>query len=86
MARGLAAIRARPPAPVPLRVAPEEQADADVPFGEWWCNLRFDDAVDAWKRRDTADAIELATEAAQGGHHRAQELLGAIYALCSADN
>lgn len=70
MARGLAAINARLSASVSISVDPEEQ---------------FDAAAAAWKRRHTTEAIRLATMAAEQGHHRAQELLGAIYSLCPED-
>jgi TPR repeat protein len=81
MARGLAAIRTRSSFPVGLPAKAEDQGPA-----EEYCPLYFDDAVDAWKRRDTVEAIENALAAADLGHSRAQELLGAIYSLCPESN
>jgi len=46
----------------------------------------FNNAVAAGKRGETTEAIKLATIAADQGHARAQELLGALYSLCAEDD
>jgi hypothetical protein len=45
----------------------------------------FADAVAAGKRKETAEAIRLALLAANQGHARSQEFLGALYSLCPED-
>src|ERR1700732_1323615 len=75
MARGLAAIRVRPPAPVSVRVDSRVEEDAF----EYGARIETDDAADYWKRGETVDAIDWAIGWAEMGYHRAQELLGAIY-------
>ena len=46
----------------------------------------FADAVAAGKRKETAEAIRLALLAANQGHARSQEFLGALYSLCPEDS
>jgi TPR repeat protein len=71
VARGLAAIRSKK-SPQPFdKTDPEEL---------------FADAVAAGKRKQTAEAIRLATAAANQGHARSQEFLGALYSLCPEDS
>jgi len=71
VARGLAAIRTK------KWLQSVEQTDPDALFA---------DAVAAGKRQQTIEAIRLASMAANQGHARSQEFLGALYSLCPEDN
>ena len=71
VARGLAAIRSK------KLVQPFDKIDLEQLFA---------DAVAAGKRKDTAELIRLALLAANQGHARSQELLGALYSQCPEDN
>ena len=71
VARGLAAIRSKKSLQPIDKTNPEEL---------------FADAVAAGKRKETAQAIRLALLAANQGHARSQEFLGALYSLCPEDS
>jgi hypothetical protein len=71
VARGLAAIRTKKSLQPIDKTNPEEL---------------FADAVAAGKRKETAQAIRLALLAANQGHARSQEFLGALYSLCPEDS
>ena len=71
VARGLAAIRTK------KSLQPIEPTDPEALFAN---------AVAAGKRQQTIEAIRLATMAANQGHARSQEFLGALYSLSPEDN
>ncbi len=71
VARGLVAIRSKKSLQPTDKTNPEEL---------------FADAVAAGKRKETAEAIRLALLAANQGHARSQEFLGAMYSLCAENN
>ena len=69
-----------------LAAAPVSTTDTGTASAEADPEKLLKDAVDAWKRRETIDAIRLATIAAEQGHGRAQELLGHLYGLSAEDD
>lgn len=71
VARGLAAIRSK------KSLQPIDKTNQEE---------LFESAVAAGKRKETSQAIRLELLAANQGHARSQEFLGALYSLCPEDS